>query len=51
MAEDKRELISLTLMRARHEVGFHHSVVQGLSPAVIVLDGLVLVIQEGILVP
>ena len=45
MAKNKRELISLTLMRVRHEVGFYHSVVQGLSAAVIILDGLVLVIQ------
>lgn len=33
------------MVRVIHEVGFHHSVVQRLGPAVIVAENLVLLIQ------
>lgn len=33
------------MVRVIHEVGLHHSVVQGLGPAVIIAEHLVLVIQ------
>lgn len=36
-------------MREIHEVGFHHSVVQGLGPPVVIVEGLVVVIHYGIL--
>lgn len=45
IAKNEPESLPLTLMREIHEVGFHHPVVQGLGPAVDIVEGLVLVIQ------
>jgi hypothetical protein len=40
---------SLTLVREVGKVGLHHSVVEGLSLAVTVVEGLIMVVLHGIL--